>query len=200
MKNIIIFCAHSDDEFIGLGGTIIKYSKTYNIIKVIFSSGELSSPYLKEKYVIKERVKETEKIGKKAGIKENIYLHLMDTRLQEFKDDEGVINKTKDIIKKYNPTKIFTLTPVDPHPDHKAVSKITKNAVKSLKYKGDVYGYEVWNMVKLREPIVYEDVTKFMKRKVKLMREFKSQWFYIYTLILPTYFRAVSNGKKIKKK
>ena len=30
------------------------------------------------------------------------------------------------------------------------------------------------------------------------MREFKSQWMYIYTLILPTYLRAFINGRKIK--
>jgi len=199
MKNIIIFCAHSDDLEISIGGTILKYSKKYNMIKVVFSSGEMSSPHLKEKYIIKERIKETERISKKAGVKKNIYLNLTDGRLQKFVNNEKVINKTKAIIKKYNPIKIFTLTSIDPHlpGDHKAVNKITIKAIKELKYKGDVYGYEVWNLVKLNEPIVYEDVTKFMKKKIQLMRDFKSQWIYIYTLILPTYFRAIANGKKI---
>jgi len=197
MKNVIIFCAHSDDEQISIGGTILKYSKKYDIIKVVFSSGEKSSPHLQEKYIIGERIKETERISKKAGIKENIYFDLMDNKLQEFSDDEGVINKTKNVIKKYKPSKIFILTSTDPHPDHRAVNKITMKAMKELKYMGDIYGYEVWNVVKLNEPIVYEDITKFMKKKVQLMREFKSQWIYIYTLILPTYFRAISNGKKI---
>lgn len=200
MKNIIIFCGHSDDELIGIGGTILKYSKKYNIIKVIFSSGEKSSPHLKENYIIKERIKEAERISKKAGIKENVYFHLIDGKLQEFSDDEGVINKTKEVIKKYGPVKVFTLTSVDPHPDHRAVNKIIMKSIKELKYKGDIYGYEVWNPLKLNAPIVYEDISKFMKKKVKLMREFKSQWIYIYTLILPTYFRAILNGRKIKVK
>jgi LmbE family N-acetylglucosaminyl deacetylase len=190
----------SDDELIGLGGIILKYSEKYNIIKVIFSSGEKSSPHLRERHIIKERIDETEKISKKIGIKENIYFHLMDGRLQEFSEDEGIISQTKDIIKKYNPAKIFTLTSIDPHPDHRAVNKITINSMKEVKYKGEVYGYEVWNVVKLSEPVVYEDITKFMKKKIQLMREFKSQWIYVYTLILPTYFRAIKNGKKIKVK
>ncbi|MBS3134937.1 PIG-L family deacetylase [Candidatus Woesearchaeota archaeon] len=198
MKNIIIFCAHGDDELIGLGGTILKYSKKYNIIKVIFSSGEKSSPHLKESHIIGERINESEKIGRKAGIKENIYFHLMDRKLQEFSDDEGILNQTKDVIGKYKPAKIFTLTSVDPHPDHRAVNKITMNAIKDIKYSGEVYGYEVWNIIKLNEPAIYEDITPFMNKKIQLMREFKSQWMYIYTLILPTYLRAFINGRKIK--
>ena len=197
MKNIIIFCAHSDDELIGAGGTILKYSGSYNIIKVVFSSGEKSSPHLKENYIINERIKETEKISKKAGIKKNIYFDLIDQKLNEFSDDEGIINKTKEIIARYKPVKIFTLTSVDPHPDHRAANKITLNAMKELNYECDVYGYEVWNLVDLSEPVVYEDITGFIRRKIQLMKEFKSQWIYIYALLIPTYMRAFINGRRI---
>jgi len=200
MKNILIFCAHSDDSEISIGGTLLKYSKKYNIIKVIFSSGEKSMPHLNEEYIIKERIKETERISKKMGVKENIYLNLIDGKLQKFKNDEGILNQVESIILKYKPTKIFILTSIDPHPDHRAVNEVVLNSLKSSKYKCDVYGYEVWNLVKLNYPIVYEDITKYMKKKVQLMREFKSQWISVYTLLLPTYFRAVQNGKKINKK
>ncbi len=200
MENIIIFCAHSDDSEISLGGTILKYSEKYNIIKVIYSAGELSSPHLKQSYIMGERVKETEKISKKMGVKENIYFELMDQKLLKFSDDEGILNKTKEIIIKYKPKKIFMLTSIDPHPDHRATNKIVNNVLKELKYKGELYGYEVWNIIKLDEPIVYEDITPFMKKKIQLMHEFKSQWFSIYLLLIPTYIRAFLNGKKIKVK
>ena len=200
MKNIIIFCAHSDDETISLGGTILKYSKRYNIIKVVFSSGEKSSPYLKEGHIIRERIKETEKISRMAGIKENVYFHLIDRKLQEFSDDEGIINQTKDVIKKYNPAKVFTLTSVDPHPDHRATNKITMTALKEMKYDGEIYGYEVWNIIKLDEPIVYENITPYMKKKMQLIKEFTSQWFSVYSLLIPTWFRAIKNGRKINVK
>ena len=105
-----------------------------------------------------------------------------------------------DIIKKYKPVKIFTLTSIDPHPDHKATNKITMNAVKKLKYKREIYGYEVWNHVKLNEPVIYEDISKYMKKKIRLMMGFTSQWFWVYALLIPTYFRAIKNGRKINKK
>ena len=197
MENIVIFCAHSDDELIGAGGTILKYSGRYNIIKVIYSSGELSSPHLKQSHIIKERIKESERISKRAGIKENIYFDLMDQKLQKFSDDEGVLNKTRDIIKKYKPEIMFTLTPTDPHPDHRAVNKIVMNIARDLNYKGKIYGYEVWNITRPDNPFLYEDISRFMNKKIHLMHEFKSQWSYIYTLLIPTYIRAFLNGRKI---
>jgi len=135
-----------------------------------------------------------------AGIKENVYFHLIDRRLQEFSDDEGIINQTKDVIKKYNPAKVFTLTSVDPHPDHRATNKITMTALKEMKYNGEIYGYEVWNIIKLDEPIVYENITPYMKKKMQLIKEFTSQWFSVYSLLIPTWFRAIKNGRKIKVK
>ena len=42
-KNIIVFAAHPDDELLGCGGTIKKYSKKYNV-RTIFSG----SNYLTE--------------------------------------------------------------------------------------------------------------------------------------------------------
>ena len=200
MDNILVFCAHADDSEISLGGTILKYSKKYYIIKVIFSSGELSSPHLKQSHIIEERIKESEKISRKMGIKENIYFHLMDQKLNKFSDDEGIINKTKEVIEKYKPVKIFTLTSIDPHTDHRAVNKIVMNVLKELKYNGEIYGYEVWNIAKMNEPVVYEDITKFMRKKIQLMQEFKTQWFSIYLLLIPTYIRALLNGRKINVK
>jgi len=200
MKNIIVFCAHSDDSEISIGGTILKYSLDYNIIKLILSSGENSTPHLHEEYIINERIKETERISRKMGIKENIYFHLIDGKLQKFKNDEGILNQVRDIILKYRPAKIFTLTPIDPHPDHRAANEITLNAPKLSKYECPVYGYEVWNLIKLRQPMVYEDITEFFRKKVQLMREFRSQWISIYALLIPTYIRAIRNGGKIKKK
>ena len=99
MRNVLIFCAHADDSEISLGGTMLKYSPDFNIVKVIFSSGEKSSPHLKESHIIGERITESDRISKKMGVKETLYFHLMDRKLQEFSEDEGVVNQTKNIIK-----------------------------------------------------------------------------------------------------
>jgi len=56
--------------------------------------------------IIGERITESDRISKKMGVKETLYFHLMDRKLQEFSEDEGVVNQTKNIIKKYRVTEI----------------------------------------------------------------------------------------------
>ena len=72
-ETIIIFGAHFDDEVLSSGGTIKKYSQEgKKIVSVIFHIGGASIPWLKEKLVIKERLKETEKVHKMLGISEGM--------------------------------------------------------------------------------------------------------------------------------
>ena len=50
----------SDDEAIGMGGTIAKFVKQgKKVIKVVFSHGEKSIPLHQERFVKRERKKET---------------------------------------------------------------------------------------------------------------------------------------------
>ena len=186
----------SDDEAAGVGGTLLKYIKEgYNVIKVIFSSGEMSHPHYRKEVIVKERIDETIKISKKYGIKETIFFELEDAKLKENINNKIKI-KIKDLIKKYDPFKVFIPSEHDPHVDHRAVYNSVLNVLKSIKYNKDIYSYEVWNVVKEDKPVVYVDITKNFKRKVKMMKEFRSQWHFMYPLLLPIYFRARYYGLK----
>jgi len=77
MEKILIFCAHSDDELAGMGGTILKFaSEKKKITKVIFSFGEKSHPHLKKEVITKGRVEEAMNASKAMGINETIFLGL----------------------------------------------------------------------------------------------------------------------------
>lgn len=196
VKNIIIFCGHSDDEAAGVGGTLLKYIKEgYDIIKVIFSSGELSHPHYRKEVIVKNRIDETMKISKKYGIKETVFFGLEDSKLKDSIDDK-IKNQIKDLIKKYDPAKIFIPSEHDPHADHRAVYNSVLEVLKKIKYNKDLYMYEVWNVVREDYPVIFVDITKYFKRKVKMMKEFKSQWHFMYGLLLPIYFRARHYGHK----
>ena len=59
-ETIIVMSAHSDDFVIGAGGTIAEYIKQgKKVISIVFSYGEKSHPWLKEKVVQKFRIQET---------------------------------------------------------------------------------------------------------------------------------------------
>src|SRR3989344_5572571 len=198
-ENIIVFCAHSDDESIGVGSTIAKFAKEgKKIIIVIFSLGEKSQPHLKERYIINLRKKEIEKISKFLGSKKVIFLDIKDGMVSNNIDNKLILDKIEEIIRKYKPNKIFVHSRLDPHIDHRGVNKIVTKIIDNIKYKGDVYSFEVWNVIKEDAPVMYVDITDYFKKKIEAMKMFKSQWHFVYPLMLPVYWRAFSNGMRNK--
>lgn len=195
MIDILIFASHSDDEIVGMGSSLIKYAREGNkILTIIFSYGEKSHPHLKEKVIAKEREKETKKIDKILKRK-SIFLGLNENRILD-EVDSKVKNKIKNIIKKEKPKKIFLTSATDPHPDHRAVNKVIIPILDEIKYKGDVYTYEVWNFIEENNPKVYIDVSNEFKEKLNLLKQFKSQRASIYPLWLPIYVRAWLYGRR----
>jgi LmbE family N-acetylglucosaminyl deacetylase len=198
-KNTIIFEAHGDDSAVGVGGTIIKLKiENFTIIRVIFSAGQKSHPHYKENIIIKQRINESEGIGKRFGINQNIYFGLQDNKLKEEIRDKEINERVRRIIKKYKPRKIFLNSSIDPHKDHRAVNECVIDVINDLKYKSDVYEYEVWNILKDNKPVIYNDITPYFKAKIAMMKSYKSQWMFMYPLILVTYIRGLIYGLKNK--
>ncbi len=201
MKNgkeiIVAFGAHADDLEIGMGATITKYKQEgKEVIGVIFSSGEKSSPWLKEKYISESRREEAKKIGEFIGCKLTLFFGLHDMKLQEEIKKAKVKMAVKNIINHYKPKTIFTHSKFDPHPDHKAVNKAVFDALDSVdpKKKISVYVFEVWNVLNETTPRIYVDVSKTFGKKIEAMKKFRSQKVFIYTLMLPVILRAFFCG------
>lgn len=193
-KNILVFCAHSDDESVGMGATIAKYvDEGKNVIKIVFSYGESSHPHFQEEIVKKNRVKETEKAGEFLGIKETKFLGMRDTKVQQDIESQG-IGEIKKIIDRYKPEKVYIPSAQDPHPDHRAVHKAVLEAVDSLRRRYHVFAYEVWNVIKEEHPFIYVDITPYFKKKLEYIRFFRSQWQYMYALWLPVHIRSMVYG------
>jgi len=195
---ILIFCAHSDDEAVGMGGTIAKLSRAgKKIIKVVMSYGELSKPHFKKEIIIAERIRETEKAGKFIGIKKTIFLGLRDAKVKEDIRKPENVKMIKNIILHYSPKKVFLPSAQDPHPDHQAVYNEITKILGSLKKKIHIYAFEVWNVLTEEKPAIYEDITDYFDKKIKYIKMFRSQWFYMYLLLVPAYFRARKYGRRI---
>jgi len=195
----MVFAAHSDDEIIGCGGTIAKYSEEgKRIIVVVFTSGELSSPWLKRDVIVANREKESEKITKFIGATTVINLRLKDTQVKYSIGDPETQKRIRDLLVKYEPSQVFIHSKKDPHAggDHKAVNKIVYDEVERLdpQRKISVFVYEVWNIVNEVYPRTYIDISDTFKKKIKAMKMFKSQWLSIGLLILPVLVRAKISG------
>lgn len=199
-ETIMILCAHSDDEAAGMGGTIYKYlAEGKKLIKIVFSFGQQSHPHILDDVTTKTRVKETKRISNTLGI-ETYFFGLSDARLLKDIKEKKIKEKLKNLIKKFKPKKIFVTSDQDIHPDHRAVSLVTQKAVKELHNGIELYSFEVWNLIKENKPATYIDITPYYKKKVRLMKEFRSQKHFMYPLLLPIYFRSRRYGMKIKTK
>ncbi|OYT41618.1 hypothetical protein B6U80_01015 [Candidatus Pacearchaeota archaeon ex4484_26] len=185
-ERILILCAHSDDEIIAAGGTIAKYVKEKKDVKVvIFSSGEKSVPWLKEKRIIKQRENETAKVSKVLGCKVE-FLGLPDLKLAE--NLEANSKKIRKIMQKFKPDKIFVHNKYDAHPDHRAVFYILEKALAGRKRKPKIFTFLVWAFFNPKDSAkFYVKIDDYFANKIKALGIFKSQKFFIYLNYLPIF-------------
>ena len=81
-ETVLFLCAHNDDQIVGAGGTVAKYSKEgKKIITIIFSFGENSNPLEQDKVTRKTRVIESKRASRILGEEEIYYLGLKEIRI-----------------------------------------------------------------------------------------------------------------------
>mgnify|MGYP006422216879 CR=1 FL=1 len=198
-ETILYLIAHNDDQLIGAGGTLKKYSNEgKKIITIIFSFGESSLPFHNDDYTRKTRVKESRRAAKILGEDSVHYLGLTELKIPEEIKQKNIYEKIENIIKKNKPTKIFTHSLDDPHPDHKAVYNFTLDLVDNINYKGDVYSFNIWNYFfnfRRRDlPKLVVDISSTFKYKVEAFKKHKSQWVTMLTHVFNIYFQAIMYG------
>jgi N-acetylglucosamine malate deacetylase 1 len=196
--NVIFFCAHNDDQIIGAGGTIAKYSKLgKKIITVIFSYGEKSHPWIKAEHVINTRVQESLDSNNILGGDEVIFYDLKEMNfLNDYKEKE-IDKKIINLIKEYNPEKIFFHSSDDPHPDHKVINKIIMDLIKDKIITCDAYTFDVWTLIDYKgrnNSRMVVDISDYFSIKVKAFKIHKSQKFALFSLLWSVYFKAFLNG------
>ena len=76
MENILVVCAHPDDECLGLGGTLAIHSKKGNNVHVIiFATGQFGRDTSKKG--ISNRMKQCERACKILGVKKVQFLKML---------------------------------------------------------------------------------------------------------------------------
>tara|TARA_Y100000034_G_scaffold102238_1_gene126998 strand:+ start:46 stop:627 length:582 start_codon:yes stop_codon:yes gene_type:complete len=180
-----------------MGGTILKYIKeNKSIIEVIFTHGQLSHPHLKEEIIIETRKKEAEKVARKFGIKKVIFLNLNDSKIKQEIEEHKIASKIKQIIKNYNPEKIFTLSSEDTHQDHRTVNQTILKAVDSLNKKYSVFTFQIWGKDIKQQPKMFVDISPYFKNKIKMIKLYESQIHFLYPLLIPLFIKNKFYGIK----
>lgn len=206
--NILVICAHSDDQVLGPGGAMAKYAREgYNVYTIICSYGEVSHIHMKLSYIAKIRVLESKAADSIIGGKGVMFLALKDGRIKKDFENKKMMERFKRLLINYKPCKIFTHSEDDIHHDHRAVREIVLEACEGLAKKKiidpEVYSFDVsnvWNIKSRRNPRLVVDISDTFKYKIRALHEFRSQInFFSYTvtvnlLYLAVYYRAFING------
>lgn len=186
-SNILVLSPHVDDETIGLGGTIIKYSKTngdMNLVYLTDGSGSISEKSIGE--VIEERRKEGEDVKASYGFKDVYFLDAIDGSLNS--NEKDLVYKLGEIIDLTRPDVIFSPFFIDGNKDHTETTKVLSKALELTEIEiKEIYLYEVNNLIcpKVVNTIssLNDEIYKAKKDKYSI---FKSQWamgFSIYDLM-----------------
>ena len=181
-KRVLVVAPHPDDETLGAGGTIAKYSAQGDEVFVLMVSGHLPPLYSREDYEI--TVSEAHSAFDLLGVAKSEFLEIPATMIGDLPLHEfnGKISK---IFNEFNPHIVFCPYP-DRHIDHRLVFDGVMVATRPVGVGKDieiVAAYETlsethWNAPHIEPnftPNWVVDITKHIEKKMDAMKCYESQ-------------------------
>ena len=173
--NVLVFAPHNDDEVLGVGGTIRRYTLERNQVYVC----EVTSG---PKYKMMQ--KEARNAHAVLGVSGSYFLNLPVSELADMKKTE-LNAKVNEIVKQVEPEIIFTPFIEDMHLDHRMVTEAVLVAARPIHNSPvrKIYMYETlsetgWNIPygnKNFSPNVWIDISDTLECKIKAMGCYQSQ-------------------------
>lgn len=195
---ILVIAAHPDDEILGMGGTIKKYTKSKNKVKIIILAtgilarrsndfknstkydvkNSIKAKMLKQTKILRQQAKQA---GKILGVSDIEFFDFPDNEMDTVSNLE--ITKTiEGVIEKFNPSIVYTHSSIDVNIDHKMIFNATLTATRPKKNSSieKVYSFEIpssseWNFSESFNPNTFVDIEKELSYKIKAMEKYKSE-------------------------
>ncbi|MGN0005606.1 MAG: PIG-L deacetylase family protein [Candidatus Gastranaerophilaceae bacterium] len=165
-EKALVIAPHADDESLGVGGTLAKYPKNFDVICLTDGAKGLKSlPYDEAKKVREEEFLNAMKI---AGVNSAKVIGIPD------RDVIAGYYKLETLdISEYD--YIFIPNLIDTHKDHKSVAILVKKMLKNKQHKANIQivFYEVWSTLAL--PNRFIDISTTAEIKAKMLEAHKSQ-------------------------
>jgi len=162
-ERVLVFSPHPDDETLGVGGIISGHREHDDPVKVVVLT-DGSKGGNKE-----ERKKEAYEAMAILGVKDIEFLNIPD---RELALEDKIIEIVDKIVQDYKPTLIYTPSPTEGHPDHKASAHIIWEGANRFNWNIKLAFYEVGVSIK---PNTLVDITPWIKKKEMAINAYKSQ-------------------------
>ena len=181
-KRVLVVAPHPDDETLGVGGTIAKYSAQGDEVFVLMVSGHLPPIYSRKAY--EETVSEAYSAFRVLGVKKSEFLEIPATMIgdQPLHEVNGRISK---VVNDFNPHIVLCPYP-DRHIDHRLVFDSVMVATRPVGVGKDikiVAAYETlsethWNAPHIEPnftPNWVVDISDHISKKLNALECYKSQ-------------------------
>ena len=181
-KRVLVVAPHPDDETLGVGGTIAKYSAQGDEVFVLMVSGHLPPIYSRKAY--EETVSEAYSAFSVLGVKKSEFLEIPATMIgdQPLHEVNGRISK---VVNDFNPHIVLCPYP-DRHIDHRLVFDSVMVATRPVGVGKDikiVAAYETlsethWNAPHIEPnftPNWVIDISDHISEKLNALECYKSQ-------------------------
>ncbi|MBI4895179.1 MAG: PIG-L family deacetylase [Candidatus Aenigmarchaeota archaeon] len=176
---ILIIAPHPDDEVLGCGATIAKYTKLGHDVYTCIVTKAYTPDWSEE--FIKNRPKEVEKSNKILGIKKTYFLDFPTAKLDTVPQRD--INKAiSDVVSEVSPNTVFIPHKGDLNRDHRLVFECALVALRPNNSKVEkILSFEVLSETDWGHPIegfnpnLYVDVSKSFKKKIDAMKVYGTE-------------------------
>lgn len=180
IKNkILIIAPHPDDEVLGCGGTIAKYSEHGDDVYLCVVTKAYTPDWSEE--FVENRPKEVKRVSEILGIKKTYFLDFPTVKLDTIPQKE-LNDALKNVINEVAPDIIYIPHRGDLNKDHRLVFESALVATRSAPSKiKKILSYEVLSgteygrLIKPFIPNVYEDISKTFQKKLDAMKVYKSE-------------------------
>ena len=186
MKRILIVAAHPDDEILGCGGTVARFTKQgFETFILILGEGATSRDDKRSKEKRGREIANLKEQAKKAneliGVKKVFFHDFPDNRFDTipFLDIVKIVEKIKNEIK---PEIIFTHYEKDLNIDHQITYKAVITATRPVREETvkEVYSFEIsssteWSYPLSFSPDIFFDISETIDTKLKSLEEYKTE-------------------------
>ena len=179
MEKVLVVAVHPDDETLGCGGALFKHKNSGDSINwLICTQTNPSGDFFKK------REQEIATVSQQYAFDSVTKLGLDTIRVDEYSMSE-LIGKISKVINEIRPSIIYLPFKGDVHSDHRAIFEASYSCTKSFRYPfiKKIYMMEILSETEFAPstkedsfiPNVFVDISKYMDKKIEIIKVFKSE-------------------------